>query len=464
MSQNNKDKLYIVMNTFSGEYLKESSSKNIGHENINFFSPKTRKSKNIWFLWLNHDGILNDKYRIYDGKINLLMVTNDSIEKDKYIILARADNCKIVNGSLISGQNKENREKRYNEFIKEFPDVKYGKKRIQDIYKNNIDKKMNNGINTLATFFTENKNICVPKETTKIVIKDCANADIKQNMANERMRMFIKDNISFEQLINNIEWIGIDKKRNILPSFKTNCSYYSNKESFLTILKKEKDELALSNIISYSLSNSKKLMKEFIKYITKFNISLNNEKLIDYYVIRENKNIDITLKLKNANIIIENKVSSKIVAYKDKETFIESIKATLKEDDLITEENAVKNIKEQLKETNVNTIYSQLAKYYLVTQIENSLSVQKKNIYYFLLVPEYAKNYFINIINNENYIFAKHFIIITYCDMFKIFKKVLIYPYRKDILTEIKLLSSNSLDANVKAEVYKFLKKAGYKK
>lgn len=48
--------------------------------------------------------------------------------------------------------------------------------------------------------------------------------------------------------------------------------------------------------------------------------------------------------------------------------------------------------------------------------------------------------------------------------MFKILKKVLDYQYRKDILSEFKPLSSTSSDVNLKAEVYKFLKKADYKK
>ena len=39
------------------------------------------------------------------------------------------------------------------------------------------------------------------------------------------------------------------------------------------------------------------------------------------------------------------------------------------------------------------------------------------------------------------------------------FKKVLIYPYRKDILYEFKLLSSNSSDANIKLKYINSLKR-----
>lgn len=66
--------LNIVTNVFSGSYLEERESENIGHENINFFMPENTKGK--YLLWLNHNGTFPENYRAFSGYINLLIVSN----------------------------------------------------------------------------------------------------------------------------------------------------------------------------------------------------------------------------------------------------------------------------------------------------------------------------------------------------------------------------------------------------
>ena len=461
MNGTTNDTLYIVMNSFSGRYLKEASNNNIGHETINFFKPKIKSKPNLWLLWLNSGGIYPKIYKNFNGNITLLMVTNDINEKNKYIILAKAEKCNIVDGATISGESDKEKNERFNKFLDFFDEVKYGKKTLQEIFKDNVYHGKIDGKNTLATFYTEEENIFVPEVNTKILIAENDSADIKQNMSNESMRLYVKDNKSFNELMNKIKWVGVDKKKNELPNFSTDCLKYINKETFLTISKKEKDELALSNIISYSLSNSKNLLKEFINYLSYIGIIINNKKLINYNVIRENNNVDITLLFEKTMIIIENKIDSDIVKYYDKVAFKNKISKHFKRNENL---NDIDDMIDNLLKGSENKTYTQLTKYYITSQIENKINEpnNKRNIYYLLLVPKYTENYFNEIINSGNYLYANKYKIITYKDLYNIFEKVKNFPYRDDILNEFNLLSAEFNNTNLNREIYKFLKKANY--
>ena len=121
------------MNTFSGRYLGERSNKNIGHENINFFLPKNTDGK--YLLWFNCEGIFPETKKDADGEITLLMVTNYANEKDKFRVLALAKKCHLIPGVTISSQNNDAKKKRYEKFLEMFPNAKYGKTNITDIFK-----------------------------------------------------------------------------------------------------------------------------------------------------------------------------------------------------------------------------------------------------------------------------------------------------------------------------------------
>ncbi len=473
-------KLNVVMNTFSGRYLGERSDKNIGHENINFYMPDNTNGK--YLLWFNSDGVFPESRKEADGDITLLMVTNFANEKDKFRVLALAKNCHIIPGVLIPSQQEKAKKDRNLEFIKEFPNAKYGTVTIQKIFRDNTYHGNPDGKNTLATFYTEPQNVFVPKDkkTTIIISKDNKNADIKQNMANEKMRMFItnSNNNVFEQLINTIKWEQFDSQNKILPGYPKNSDNFKETDTFFSATRNDKDELTLSNIISFSLSKSQKLLSALVEEL----IKRPNVSNAEYLVKREDKHVDLTILLKDKTIIIENKVDSTIVEYgKDKQILREKIVRNYKnyrpakQSPHKTNNSQKNNEKSQLYDwilkevdSQIETIpegtkLSQLTKYYIQSKIDAVLNGREEaEICYFLLVPDYSANKFT--VDDKNrvigYAFSEKYKLIKYSDLLTIFKSVKKYPYRGDIIKEFKLLGSEIDDFDQRWQIYNFLKKA----
>ena len=74
---------------------------NLGHEMINLF----QDDNDHFNVWLNANGIFNDgkKSSTYD----IVFVTKVTQEEKIYQIVAKAINCKIVEGADLSGDKKE---------------------------------------------------------------------------------------------------------------------------------------------------------------------------------------------------------------------------------------------------------------------------------------------------------------------------------------------------------------------
>jgi hypothetical protein len=218
--------LNIVTNVFSGSYLEERESENIGHENINFFMPENTKGK--YLLWLNHNGTFPENYRAFSGYINLLIVSNAGTGNYEYRILAYAKECEIVPGATIPGQSLDAQLTRYRRFLARFPNATYGSKTIQDIFKDNTYQNIAEEKNTLATFYTKPENVYVPKHQNIIIkIREEDDADLKQNLG-QVMRMYVEDrnDEDFENLINKIEWLPFDLEKKILPGYPKDKNNY----------------------------------------------------------------------------------------------------------------------------------------------------------------------------------------------------------------------------------------------
>lgn len=469
----------IVMNTFSGRYLLERSSKNIGHENINFFKPNGCGDK--FFLYFNCDGTVKKSMKQYDGEITLLMVTNFANEKDKFRILGLAKKCHIINGATIPSQREEAKNKRHRLFMEQFPNVTYGNVSLEDIYLDNTYQGKLDGNNTLATFWVDEKDIFVPKnENLTIQIKDIDGADIKQNMANEKMRMLVKDNENFERLTKSIEWLPFDSKNNCLPRFPMNSDYYKEDETFFTATHNQKDELTLSNIIAFSLQKNEQLSNHLTSYLIP---DSKNVTTTDYEVKREDKHVDLTILLPDKTIIIENKIDSTIVEYaKDKKVLKEKILKVYKdykpssnkpkredtrrknEESVALYNNIINKIDVELNRIGDNEELCQLTKYFIQSKIDAYLKDRENlPIYYFFLVPNYTANKF-RINDNgciTGYAFSENYKLIKYSDLLHVFEKFPNIQYGQDILAEFRMLSSPIDDFDQKRQIYSFLKKAG---
>ena len=475
---------FIVMNTFSGRYLQERSNSNIGHENINFFCPSNCQidGKDQYLLWLNCDGNLQKDLMNYDGNITLLMVTNFANEKDCFRVLAIAEKCHIINGVTTGSQKEEAKKSRFDAFNLQFPEANYGGKKLKDIFDENTYQGILDQTNTLATFYTEPQNVKVPCDINKTIrIKNDPTADIKQNMANEKMRMFITDeNVSdVEEVIQHISWIPYDAEKGYLKYYPQCSDYYKEAETLFLATGNEKDELSVSNIISFSLSKSPELLGDLVDSLTGRGYSGTAE----YSIAREDKHVDLTISLPDRTIIIENKIDSSIVEYNDsldefKERVISAFNeykpakevpkrrdSLAKYKEKVLQYNTIKQVaNEMLSDIEDAEKFSQLTKYYIQSKITARLNNQEnKESYYFFLVPDYTINKFsINGDGNvEGSLYSNNYKLITYKQLKEIFERVNDYPYRNDILAEFELLSRDIDNKNQNWQIYTFLKKCG---
>lgn len=462
--------LYLVMNTFSGRYLTEQSNKNIGHENINFFMPENTNGK--YLLWFNAGGTIDKKYLKNKTDITLLMVTNYANEPDKYRVLAKAENCQLVNGANITGLKKENREKRYKKFLESFNNATYGTQTIQDIFKDNTFHGEPDPENTLATFMTDPENVFVPNDKTyTIQIKNhknkAPNADIKQNMSNEQMRMYISNENEFKNIISKIEWIPFDTTKKELPEYPLDIDYYTEKESVFTAMGTEKSELAISNMISYTLTKSLPLLNKLITFLIPNLTKVHQINSFEYSIDREDDHVDLRITIPGHTIIIENKIDSFIVEYPNCniDDLKKKVKKSFKDIDKTIFE---KHWDEFAKDLNDTDQLCQLTKYYIISQIQEDIKyeeTQEKNkLHYFFLVPEYIKNKFK--INKDNNVigwkYSDKYKCITYKNLlYDVYSQINQYPYKEDIITEFNLLARDVDNSAQNRQIYNFLKKAG---
>lgn len=484
-----KKKLYVVMNTFSGSYFEENDGRNIGHECINFFTPESG-ANNKHLLWFNSDGKFNSTYANCDGNITLIMVTNFAAEIDKYRILAVAKNCSIIPGVKIPTNSYNAKQDRYNEFINSsYGNASYFGKKIVEIFKDNTYQGVLEGNNTLATFYTEPENVLIPKDANAtITIKNIdeenlgkIHTDINQNFSNEKMRMYItEDNeLAIKTLLdieNSNKWIQINSVEDQPPRYSTNLANYKQDESFFTATKTEKNELVLSNIIAhsinYSLSNSNesKLLSTLLKDL---DIKTTGNDFKNVKCTREDKDVDIRLELDDCIIVIENKIEADVVEIKAdnprkkiEETILKAYKVLEQEPTKSIYEDVKDQVIDLLDKAKEGQIYSQLTKYFVQANADalrdkliNSRKKPKK-VYCFLLAPKYNVKKFEN---QSGFVHGDKYTLITYDSLINAFKTLDDnYRYKKDILTELKLLGSEVDDSKLKKEIYKFLIKVGF--
>ncbi len=449
------EEIFLVMNSFSGRFLEEQLNGNIGHECMNFFLPDNTNGN--FLLWFTNSGKVNKTCEKSNGKITLLIVTNENSIKNGYRVLAKAENCQIVDGATIESNEKQCKEQRREKSKKQFGNSNYNNVNIIDIFKNNTYKGKPDPDDLLATFFTNKKNVYVPKEITIISISEDSGSDIMQNMANEKMRLYVKDKEKFVKLINNIKWLGFDDSKNMLPGYPRDSSKFKPNNNLFVASGNERDELSISNILAYSFKNNPQLL---MKFLNKYGISSKDLIDIEYHIERELKHVDITIILRNTTIIIENKIDSSIVEYENKEELKEKLKKA--NQNLIKKDSSIQtDIENHVNRIGENEKICQLTKYYIQSLIDKK-QYNWKDIKYFFLVPNFCTNKFkYDKITKKltGFALSKNYTLIEYSDIYDIFSSVSNYDYRDDILSELEMLKKQVDDSIMNKEIYKFLKK-----
>ena len=177
---------------------------------------------------------------------------------------------------------------------------------------------------------------------------------------------------------------------------KINDVRYKDHFNFLTLIGKEDDELAFSNMFSYFFSAFPDLFVDFAKSFLKAEISEG------YTVKREFHNIDLWIEDDDDVIVIENKVKSGINGVSPRHDF---------------GENGL--VQSQLKK------YYNYAEQYVAENVKKT--GKKKKAQYFLFVPNY------NHLDLSQYAGSKHYKVIRYGDIYRyLVSKSVKSPYYGD--------------------------------
>lgn len=380
---------------YAGSYLDE----NIGHEVINLFKDDNGSN----YIYINHDGRINKESN--DSVKAILLVKH--IEPGVLEVIAKAENLQQVY------YKKNNRQEEINnqiEYIKE-NQITFGDVLLSDIY--------DNGYNEILITFKTDKLRTVKKPV--FIIEDESKQYKYKNhyflpekhFSTQSLKMyyskneFPQDYNVFNKLLNDSEvWEDEDTTEKIdLDEIYT----YESHEGFLSVIKKETDELVFSNLFSYIFNNKKDVFKDFVKEV----LEVDNF-TTDYKIYREKDRNDLLIENGDSVIIIENKIESGINGVKSKSS---------------------------------GKIESQLSKYVKIAHDKYN----DKELYFYLFAPDY------NIINLDIYENGDKYTTVNYSQIydfyFKNAGKMLNVKYFKEFLDALyihKMTTDNSNFENMK--------------
>jgi len=327
----------LLNNLFNGDYVK----KNIGGEIINIY----QSDNNKYYIYINPYGNIEKKW---DNRIKHVLFIR-SVGNQIVKIIGKAKIKEQINcNAVFSKKDQNNITKEQEEYINK-NNISYGGVKLStlgswskffltfqatSIYKSKLDIYLapkNNNLNF--------KNITILKNITRI--------------NNQSQKLYIEPiDENYNNLLNIINNADLWEEK---PVDKVN-SQKDNliAKSFLSIIKKENDELVNSNLLAYFLENDQDFWSAFVEKVLEINIKeiKNNTPKITRETIG---NIDLFIEVDKYAIVIENKIKSRI--------------------------NGVKK-----------NDYSQLEKY--IKEANEYCKESNKYIYYYILRPNY---------NNENY-------------------------------------------------------------
>ena len=337
----------LINRMYAGDYLKD----NIGHEIINLF--KTDDGDN--YIYVNPYGTLGVGH---DEVESILLVRR--LEGGILEIIAKAEKLeRIVTNK--GGDDLLNDQKDY---VKSHGIV-YGKvplDRIFEGYEQNstyVSFKAGEIKAPIAPIYLYNSK-------SKINPDEKYGVKMEGNFERQALHQYYNQNENDYAVLRKIlddksRW-GDD------PTKLVEVEFDKSKTNILTILGKDHDELAYSNLIAYLLSSDEELSRNFFTDVLKL------EPSGELSVRREVKNIDLLLSDDNNIVVIENKIKSAINGVKDAD-------------------RSIVNGKEDME--------SQLSKYY---DYANSLGKQnKKKVSFFIFSPNYNHLDLKGLKNAENY-------------------------------------------------------------
>ena len=348
----------IILNRmYVGRYLEE----NIGHEVINLF--KADNGGN--YIYINHDGKINPEY---DNDVKAVLLVK-YVEKGVMEVIAKAEELEQIAINRKNPQLENDEQRRYIDEHK----ITYGGVPLYKIYKQDeyfisVTLKVGKLLKVKEPLYL------VEDESKKTVYQNhCFLPD--KHFSSQSLKMYYPQDAfktDYEAMAEMINNDSLWESENTTSKIDVNeIQSFNQNKNFLSVIRKENDELVFSNMLGYFYEQNRPVFVDFAKKVLNIpSIST------DFDVYREKGDIDLWIEDGHSIIVIENKIKSKI--------------------------NGEKH------DTNSETIQSQLSKYYeYATKNSNG-----KNVYAFLFTPNY------NHIDLKYYDCGSKYSIVNYSDIY----------------------------------------------
>lgn len=281
----------LINQLFAGSYLEEGS--NIGHEVINLF----RDDNDDNYLFITPSGIVNGH-----NVERVLFVQNIKGNKTMEVVM-KAEGLHETTGD-------------------EIKQIFYSGVNIVDIFKKNLyhGELDATSIDIMATYRADK--VLFPKKDKRIIItvdstyeaEDDNSVIIlmdpdKSKIVGQKMRTYLSKEsypMAYDIVENLLKDDDMWEEKNTTQKLTSDGSYVGSNISFLEIIRKENDELIMSNLLAYYFSYNHKMFARFEEEVLGV-----NDFGTSFEIIRESKkNIDLWIRDKRHIMVIENKIKS----------------------------------------------------------------------------------------------------------------------------------------------------------
>lgn len=374
-------KTIIITSMYSGGFLQNENfsaepasryTSDLGGEIINLF--KTDQDEN--YVYINKDGIVSEEYDDTVKAVFMVRKTNTPYLAEVVAVAIIEKNGQIVRNKRMDGGRFKNSAREIEAYLQNHQ-ISYGGALFSDIHHGQLD----------GTITFKAKRILFPKSPiylTDIRFKGKLESNYhcltEKKLPFSAMKSYQTDvdtPQSYEMLngLINSKELWDEGRSSKLEINKTQGNYFN----FLSIIKKEDDELSFSNLFYYFLNLDRSLFCKFCKDM--LNIEISQDALIE----REHKNIDLYFRDQHNIVAIENKIKSGINGVDARHDFSEDGK-----------------------------IQSQLAKYY--QEVKSESLENNENTHFFIFMPDSAD------IDISNYSASSHYQLVKYSTLYEFFR------------------------------------------
>ena len=285
----------ILSRMYVGKYLEE----NIGHEVINLF--KADNGEN--YIYVNEDGKINPKY---DNRVRAVILTK-YVEKGVMEVVAKAEGLEQI--LFKTGNVSEESESQVSYVNKH--QVTYGGVPLYRIHNDTEDEKITITFKASELRLPRNP-IYLIEDEEKVDLYTLSRFLPEKHFSSQSLKMYYYRNDfpeDFDVLSRMLSEDELWESENTTQKIDINdFGDYRHSSGFLSIIKKEYDELVFSNMLAHFFEQNRSLFVLFTKKV----LGVDGFSK-DFNIVRESlDNIDIWIEDEKNVLVIENKIKSKI--------------------------------------------------------------------------------------------------------------------------------------------------------